>query len=40
MTIPVALFEAVILVALALVCMAPAILVVLLLRDWRRKQLW
>lgn len=40
MTIPVTIFETLIFVALALVFMAPVILVILLLRDWKRKELW
>lgn len=40
MIIPAEVFSAVIVFALVLVVGAPCILIGLLLRDWRRKQLW
>ena len=40
MTIPVSLFSALIFVSLALVIIAPLILLALLLRDWKRGNLW
>lgn len=40
MTIPVFLFSGLIFVALALVVVAPLILLVLLLRDWKAGDLW
>ena len=40
MTIPTVLFSAIILAALALVSAAPLLLLVLLVRDWRKGRLW
>ena len=40
MIIPPDVFSTVIVVALALVVVAPLILIGLLVRDWRRKRLW
>jgi hypothetical protein len=40
MTIPVSVFTGLIFAALALVVVAPLILLVLLLRDWRGGNLW
>jgi len=40
MTLPVSLFSGLILVALVLVTLAPVILIALLVRDWKRGELW
>jgi hypothetical protein len=40
MTMPLAVFSALVLAALAVTTAAPLLLLVLLIRDWKRKQLW
>ena len=40
MTIPLPVFSVLVLVALAITIAAPVLLLVLLVRDWKRKQLW
>ncbi len=40
MTISVTVFSALVLGALAITAVAPLLLLVLLIRDWKRKQLW
>ena len=40
MTMPLTVFSALVLGALAITIVAPVFLLVLLIRDWKRKQLW
>lgn len=40
MIIPLPVFSVLVLVALAITTAAPVLLLVLLVRDWKRKQLW
>jgi multisubunit Na+/H+ antiporter MnhC subunit len=40
MTIPLPVFSILVLVALVITMAAPVLLLVLLVRDWKRKQLW
>jgi hypothetical protein len=40
MTMPTGMFAALVLLALAITTAAPLLLLALLIRDWKRKQLW
>jgi hypothetical protein len=40
MTVPLTVFTALVMAALAITTAAPLLLLVLLIRDWKRKQLW
>jgi hypothetical protein len=40
MTMPLTVFSALVLGALAITAAAPLLLLALLIRDWKRKQLW
>ncbi len=40
MTMPLTVFSALVLGALAITTAAPLLLLALLIRDWKRKQLW
>lgn len=40
MTMPLVVFSTLVVAALAITTAAPVLLLVLLIRDWKRKQLW